>query len=191
MTRTTHLFACVAVLTFGGYISNQVWYTSDGGGSWAVRSGAGANALPAIQVNTIRFHPFVLGWVYIGTDLGIFASEDFGLTWSVLPVYASNEGPANVEVDELFWQGTDYLLAATHGRGMFRTRIQPGVFVDQSNPNPGDGTFGNPFKQIQDGINLQIAGTPLYIRTGTYQQGPVTFSKRGRVVGWNGPLIIK
>ena len=44
--------------------------------------------------------------------------EDGGSrTWS-----PTNEGPANVSVDELFWSGTA-LLAATHGRGMYRIEL--------------------------------------------------------------------
>jgi hypothetical protein len=179
------------MVTFGGYATNRVWYSSNGGLTWAARSGSGATALPALQVNTVRFHPLSPDWVYVGTDLGVFASEDKGITWNNIPLYAGNDGPVNVAVSELFWQGTDYLLAATHGRGMWRTKPQLTVFVDQSNPNPGDGSFGNPFHNIQSGVSAQNGGAPLFIQTGTYQQGPVTFTKRGRVVGWNGVVIIK
>lgn len=175
------------MVTFGGYASGRVWFTSDGGLTWQQRS----NSLPYIQVNTVKFHPLNPDWVYIGTDLGVFASEDKGITWSALPVFASNEGPVNVEVAELFWQGIDKLVAATHGRGMFRTTIQSGIFVDVSNPNPGNGTFDNPFQKIEDGIIAQLNGTPLYIKGGTYQQGPVIFNKRGKIWILNGPVIIK
>jgi photosystem II stability/assembly factor-like uncharacterized protein len=180
-----------AMVTFGGYQTNHIWFTSNGGLTWEARNGVGTTSVPALQINTVRFHPFSQFWVYVGTDLGIFASEDKGVTWNVLPLYPNGEGPVNVEVDELFWQGTDYLLAATHGRGMFRTRPQLGVFIDQSNSANGDGTFANPFHYIQTGINAQIGGTPILIKTGTYQQGPLIFSKRGKVSSWDGPVIIK
>src|SRR5262249_57929674 len=49
------------------------------------------------------------------TEVGIFVSMDGGVTWST-----SNEGPANVAVDELvFMHNSTTLLAATHGRGIF------------------------------------------------------------------------
>ncbi|MFZ4708056.1 MAG: WD40/YVTN/BNR-like repeat-containing protein, partial [Bacteroidales bacterium] len=108
-------------VTFGGYNADNVWFTSDGGSSWVNRSGSVPNDLPVIQVNSIKVHQRNSNWVYIGTDIGVFASEDKGQNWAVDPRYSvGNEIPSNVEVDELFWQGTDYLIAATHGRGMYR-----------------------------------------------------------------------
>ncbi|MGH8553933.1 MAG: hypothetical protein ACRERS_11620, partial [Methylococcales bacterium] len=55
-------------------------------------------------------------FLYVGTEVGIFASEDAGATWQ-LP----QGGPALVSVDELFLYQGD-LLAATHGRGIYTTR---------------------------------------------------------------------
>jgi photosystem II stability/assembly factor-like uncharacterized protein len=181
----------VVMVTYGGYINNNVWLTEDGGNTWYQRTGTPPNNLPAIQVNTVRFHPSYSTWVYVGTDLGVFASEDRGITWDILSGSGENEGPANVEVSQLFWQGNEFLIAATFGRGMFRTRPHLGIFVDLNNPNPGDGTLLNPFRLLQDGINAQPNGAPLFIMTGTYQQGPVTFTKRGTVRIWNGPVIIR
>ena len=51
--------------------------------------------------------------MYIGTEIGVFGSENLGLSWS--PV---NEGPANVSVDDLIWSG-ETLVCITHGRGVF------------------------------------------------------------------------
>ena len=108
-----------------------------------------------------------------------------------MPSEGQNEGPANVEVSQLFWQGSQYLYAATFGRGMFRSAPSLGTFVDLNNPNHGDGTLANPFHLLQDGINAQANNTPLFILTGTYQQGPVTFNKRGSVKLWNGAVTIR
>jgi hypothetical protein len=177
-------------VTFGGYNSNDVWRTVDFGISWTRRTGSGADSLPALQVNTVRFHPANPNWIYIGTDLGVFASEDKGLTWSISPLYANNEGPANVEVDELSWQGSQYLIAATHGRGMFRCRPLPVIFVDIANPNPGDGSQGNPYHSIADAINAAGSGTTISINTGDYPQTPLLFSKRGIVTVTNGGVVI-
>lgn len=179
------------VVTYGGYVTNSVWLTSNGGLTWVQRTGTGTSSLPAIQVNTVRFHPLNTNWIYVGTDLGIFASEDKGVTWNVTPRFAGNDGPVNVEVDELFWQGTEFLVAATHGRGMFRARPRVAVYVDQANPGPGDGTPGNPYRLLQDGVNAQGHGTPLFIRSGIYQQGMVLLNRRGLVTPLNGGVIIR
>jgi len=128
--------------------------------------------------------------VYIGTDLGVFASEDKGLNWNVTSLYGINEGPANVEVDELFWQGSEYLIAATHGRGMFRTRILSNVYVDINNNGFQDGTQQYPYHQIQDAINTAGIGSSIIINPGDYVQPPLTFYKRGKVIAPAGNVII-
>lgn len=181
----------VVMVSYGGYINNNVWLTEDGGNTWAQRTGTAPNDLPAIQVTSVRFHPLNSSWIYAGTDLGVFASEDRGLTWSVAPLFGSNEGPVNVEVSQLFWQGSDYLIAATFGRGMFRSRVRFALYVDKNNSNAGDGTLGNPYRLIQDGANAQGNGTNLFVKTGTYQQGVVTFVRRGWIIPQDGPVEIR
>jgi photosystem II stability/assembly factor-like uncharacterized protein len=100
----------VAYLTFGGFVSGNVWVTRDGGKTWTM---LGAS-LPAAPAHTLAIHPRKPQCLYLGSEVGLFGSEDGGATWS-----ATNEGPANVSVDELFWSGQS-LLCATHGRGMYR-----------------------------------------------------------------------
>ena len=99
-----------AYVTFGGFVSDNVWVTRDGGAGWAALGAA----LPAAPVRTLAIHPRKPQFVYIGTEVGVFASADSGATWS-----PTNEGPANVSADELFWAGQT-LVCATHGRGLYR-----------------------------------------------------------------------
>jgi uncharacterized protein (TIGR02597 family) len=96
-------------VTFGGYSSGNVWRTINGGANWTSITGN----LPAAPMNTIAVHPSAQNTVYVGSDVGVFATQDDGVTWST-----SNEGPANCAVDELFWMGNT-LVAVTHGRGLF------------------------------------------------------------------------
>ncbi|MEZ5426657.1 MAG: hypothetical protein R2747_10355 [Pyrinomonadaceae bacterium] len=104
--------------TFGGFNNNNVWVTKDLGATWIDVSGASGTAtdLPAVPVRSILINPANNNFLYVGTEVGIFASNDGGATWQ-LP----NGGPANVSVDELFLYQGD-LLAATHGRGVYTTR---------------------------------------------------------------------
>ncbi len=101
-------------------------------------------------MNTFRFHPADSNWVYIGTDLGALSSEDKGQSWSVMPRFGDIEGPVNTEVSELFWQGSDYLIAATHGRGMFRARPLKIVYVDVAWNGAEDGSQAKPFNTIEE-----------------------------------------
>ena len=100
--------------TFGGFSSDNIYRTSDLGLTWTDVSGFGATSLPDVPVRSIVINPVKPAFLYVGTEIGIFASEDAGATW-ILP----QGGPANVAVDELFYsQGK--LSAATHGRGVYQ-----------------------------------------------------------------------
>ena len=103
----------VVYATFGGYTSGNVWKSTDGGNNW---SNIG-NALPEAPIRSLVIHPNNPNYLYIGTGVGVFASEDGGVTWWPTP-----QGPTNCSVDELFWMGQT-LIAVTYGRGMFRIRI--------------------------------------------------------------------
>ncbi len=135
------------IVTVGGYSGNNVWLSTDHGATWLPRTGVAPDNLPKIQVNTVRYHPLQPNRVYVGTDLGVFASTDKGVHWNVAPQSLNNEGPANTPVEELFWQGTTYLIAATHGRGMFRVNplivsvpeddgVPAEFSLEQNYPNP-------------------------------------------------------
>jgi photosystem II stability/assembly factor-like uncharacterized protein len=94
--------------------TSNLWATSDGGTSWRQ---LGSN-LPRVAFLSVTRHPTNRNWIYVGTDLGIYTSEDDGATWS-----AVNDGPANVMVHSLTWYGNNVLLAGTHGRGVWKATI--------------------------------------------------------------------
>jgi comEA protein len=99
----------VIYTTFGGFQSGNLWRSSDGGQSWADLSGN----LPDAPIYDMTIHPQRNTWLYVATQVGVFASEDGGATWS-----PANEGPANVSCRDFFWMGSK-LVCVTHGRGMF------------------------------------------------------------------------
>jgi photosystem II stability/assembly factor-like uncharacterized protein len=101
------------LIAFGGFTAGNLWRTDDGGATWAEIAGN----LPRAPVRAVAVHPTQADWFYIGTEVGVFASEDRGATWS-----PTNEGPANVSVDDLFWLG-ERLVCVTHGRGLFEVDL--------------------------------------------------------------------
>jgi hypothetical protein len=104
-------------VTFGGYSTGNIWKTADSGAHWTNL----AATLPQTPVFTLTLHPKNRKFVYAGTEVGIFASEDGGSHWS-----PANQGPNNSAVFDFAWSGTT-LFAATHGRGVFKIDLPSAV----------------------------------------------------------------
>lgn len=100
----------VVYVTYGGYVTGNVWKTTDGGGTWTDISGT----LPQAPARALAVHPRKNDFIYLGTEVGVFASENAGMAWS-----PTNEGPTNCSVDGFFWM-KETLVSVTHGRGMFK-----------------------------------------------------------------------
>jgi hypothetical protein len=97
-------------VAFGGYQPDNIWVTRNGGSTWA----GPTSPLPPAPVRAVAVHPRRHEFLYLGTEVGLFASEDSGASW-----FPTNDGPANCSVDDLLWMG-ETLVCVTHGRGMFR-----------------------------------------------------------------------
>jgi hypothetical protein len=86
--------------------------------AWANISGAGATALPTLPINAVVRDPARAATLFVGTDLGLFASEDTGATWANA---GTPFGLPNVRVTALTANAaTRFLTAATYGRGIWR-----------------------------------------------------------------------
>ena len=135
--------------TFGGYSSGNVYRSTNGGATW---SNIGA-ALPSAPANSIVIAPFNSSYLYVGMNVGVFASTDGGTTWST-----ANLGAANVAVDELFWMNNN-LLAATHGRGLFKVAVIPDALqVTPSGGFAATGYVGGPFSNTNQTYVLTNVG---------------------------------
>jgi len=101
----------VVFATFGGYSPGNVWKTNDSGSRWMQVN----DPLPQtpVPIRDLAIHPSRSDYLYLATEVGVFASEDNGKTWS-----PTNEGPTSCPVDQLFWMGKT-LVAVTYGRGLF------------------------------------------------------------------------
>jgi photosystem II stability/assembly factor-like uncharacterized protein len=134
-------------VALGGFSEDNLWKTTDSGLTFTDITGAGDTGIPAAPIRGLARHPERAGYLYVGTEVGIFASDDDGATWS-----SNNLGPASVSVDELvFMHHSNTLLAATHGRGMFT--------ADVSLDCPGD-VDGDGAVDIAD-LGILLAGYEL------------------------------
>jgi hypothetical protein len=141
-------------VTFGGFSGDNVWRTPDAGASWTDVTGLGATGLPDVPVRDLDVHPADPHLLYAATEVGIFTSEDMGVTWQV-----PHDGPSNVSVDELFWMGSN-LVAATHGRGLFKAT--PGTCETVSTVRTGGAGVSGPPASDPTGMgSTSASNTPL------------------------------
>jgi hypothetical protein len=126
-----------AYVSFGGFNTQNIWVTHDRGASWAVATGSGAGLLPAVPVRWVVPHPTISGWIYAATDVGIFSSENGGVTWQI-----PHDGPANVAVFQLFFMGNTTLVAVTHGRGIYTAVVSPPSVPPSITLHPASQTVG-------------------------------------------------
>ena len=129
--------------SFSGYQVNNIWKTSNAGGQW---TNLGADLAHA-PIRSVTVHPKNSDFVYIGTEVGVFASENGGSNWT-----PTNEGPTNCAVYDLFWMNT-HLICVTHGRGMFQIDLSIHSSANQLrigdlggnlyNINPANGTIAS------------------------------------------------
>lgn len=127
---------CYAALHGG---TNLVAKTTNHGTSWTYINGN----LPHILVNAIVLRTSPSRVLFVGTDLGVFKSTDEGTTW-----VSYNSGLPSVPVYDLkYYQSSNKLLAATHGRGCWMFDLSglgkdmfgeiPKTFnLSQNYPNP-------------------------------------------------------
>ena len=100
-------------VTMHNYGVNNVWYSNDRGLTWQAKDGN----LPDLPVKTILQNPLNLEEVIIGTELGVWYTNNFSNsnpTW-----LTSYNGMSNVKVLDLDVRDDNVVLAATHGRGVF------------------------------------------------------------------------
>lgn len=186
------------IVSYGGYNTNNLFYTSNGNN--ASPTWNNINLGFDTQINSITWHPTNSNWIYVGTDFGIFASEDKGVTWSANPLYSQNEGPVYTEVSDLFWQGnTNRLCAATHGRGIWRSNIlRSNIYIDKTTnvpTNQQDGTISAPFKKLTQALTIAENGTEIiYLSAGAHDEvatnSQILFDKSISIKLLNGAIII-
>ncbi len=160
--------------SFGGYSASNLYRTTDGGAHWTSIHGN----LPAGPIYTIQRHPTNPGYLYVGTEVGVFASEDGGATWST-----TNDGPANVPVMKLFWLNNSTLVASTHGRGMYTANVTAsgGTLLSVLRSGSGGGTV----MSQPSGINCGVVCSATFV-TGSSVTLSATPDRVSTFGGWSG-----
>ena len=150
----------IAYVVFGGFNVDHVWKTINGGVTWEPISAT----LPDVPTSTVVVDPEIPDNVYIGNDLGVYLSQDAGLTWEL---YSDGLPDATMVMHLSISPSNRKLRVATHGLGVWQsplageflpTGIEP-VFSNDLTVR----TFPNPFTDelnfefsIKKGADVQI-----------------------------------
>ena len=108
--------SAVVYITFGGFDAGHVFKSTNAGLNWSDISGA----LPPIPTGAILVDPLSSNFLYVGNDIGVYASTDGGSTWN-----SFNEGlPEAVLVADLNYTPSNRTLRiATHGNGAYQRKL--------------------------------------------------------------------
>ncbi|WP_123803298.1 PA domain-containing protein [Flavivirga aquatica] len=115
-------------VTIHNYGVENIWYSDDAGTSWEVKEGN----LPDLPVKTILQNPLNLEEVLVGTELGVWYTNDFS---STDPTWRrSFNGMSNVKVTDLDLRDDNTVFAATYGRGIFSGKLlSKTLSIDENN----------------------------------------------------------
>ena len=108
-------------VTIHNYGVKNIWYSNDAGVTWMSKEGD----LPDLPVKAILQNPLNTNEVIVGTELGVWYTNNFfdaDPTWN-----SAFNGMSNAKVTDLDLRDDNAIYASTYGRGVFS-----GVFTAQS-----------------------------------------------------------
>jgi|GEM_PF-1390157 len=169
----------IVYVGFTGFGANRLWHTANGGATWTNIT----SNLPQAPIYAVAINPANSAWLYVGTEIGVFASVDTGTTWNVPTGTGKNgDGPANVAVFDLQWMGggnstgTSTLIAGTHGRGAWtaNTFAPANTYADSAVHTCAGNTPC--YATLADAIGTVATGGTVTVYTGTYTESAVVRS---------------
>lgn len=121
------------IVTLGGFGTAHVYITGNANAAsptWVALGGIGGSGrtnavLPDVPFNAIVFDPLDSKIIYAGCDFGVYVSSDRGASWVD---YSTGFSDATLVMD-LQISSNNKLIAATHGKGVFRSDLFTGSTV--------------------------------------------------------------
>ena len=150
-------------IVYALYNSDQVWVTTTAGLSWTNISGTGSGKLPTLNSVGAPVYGWALqldprtGFLYVGTDQGVYVSTNGGTSWQQFGI-----GLANVQVRTMVLNQTENTLTiGTYGRGTYQ------AWLDTSQPD-GGGFSALPGSNASWTGPVQLAGATTVGATSIY-----------------------
>jgi photosystem II stability/assembly factor-like uncharacterized protein len=103
--------ATKAYITVSGFGSGHVFLTTNGGANWTNIS----TGLPNVPANALLIDPLNSRTLYVGTDIGVYRSDDDGATWVKF-----NNGLPPVIITGFSAQPNGLIQVSTYGRGVYQ-----------------------------------------------------------------------
>ena len=154
----------VVYITLSGFGTSHIYRTEDGGQNW---NDIDNGQLPDLPTSAISVDPGIPDHIYIGNDLGVYVSKDYGVSWSE---FRDGLPSAVLVMDLSISPSNRKLRAVTHGNGVYERSLLTSTSVNedlptsvttfelfQNYPNPfstgsGSAFGGNPETTIQFAI---------------------------------------
>lgn len=131
-----------AYITYSGFGTGHVFRTTDFGQTWTDITGD----LPDVPTNAVIVDPLFPNNVYVGNDLGVFVSIDYGETWATY----QDGFPTAIMIFDMKISPVDRKLRiASHGNGAYQRDLVEEPIVntnDLVNLNMNLSVFPNPVK---------------------------------------------
>lgn len=159
-----------ALLVFGNYNFQSLWYTTDGGATWTdVEGNLAGPSGPSVRWASM-FHVDGALQVFLGTSIGVLSTTSLA-GGSTVWVQEANETVGNIIVGYMDYRASDRTLAiGTHARGVFTTTFPPPVGIgdgstdrrghltlSQSYPNPANRSATITYELPQSGhVSLKV-----------------------------------
>jgi photosystem II stability/assembly factor-like uncharacterized protein len=181
------VYATLSGFNMGESIAH-VYRSTDLGANWTPMQGD----LPAVPVNDIIQDLTNPLRYYVGTDLGVYTTQNGGTTW-----YPLGHGlPFQAVFDLDLQAGTNTLFAGTHGRSMWKINLnelpvaveaaaRPVDFaLSAPSPNPARGTARFSLELAREGAIAVSVHDVMGRRVATIHDGPLTAGRHS--FEWDG-----
>lgn len=160
-----------AYVTIMGFHVSHIWKTNNGGASWTDFTGN----LPDAPANAAVVDPGITpatGIVYVGTDVGVFASTTASPVWTEVGPAPGSGSPGylpNIAVTALQIfdpTRTKQLRASTYGRGLWQltnfnlSRPVPGAITVAASATSGPVTMQLTSAGLNAAVNFSCTGLP-------------------------------
>ena len=128
-------------IVYSGFGNGHIFKSTDAGNSWTDIS----VDLPNIPFHCLMVYPRNTKYLFAGSDIGAFTSNDGGKTWKD---FSEGWGDMAMVFDLVYSPIDQSILAFTHGRGVYRRSLKPLFVGIPNNPTIGNGftIYPNPAK---------------------------------------------